>query len=185
MFEEIAKEMQLITKTCVTGTHCENKWKVLERSYKKFIDNSKLTGRERKVFEYADIMHSILEKKKNIHPVLLLSSDTINALPESSKENGNIIEMSTEENTEPEMTEREIDSITTVKKRKAWNNPIPNTNKRTKFNILREIRHDRKEYYAKRLEIEEMKLLEQKKRNDLLEKYLEKNMYLPRMDLLE
>lgn len=39
-----------------------------------------------------------------------------------------------------------------------------------KSNLLRDIRSDRKEYYKKRLEIEENNHLERKKNNDLLEK---------------
>ncbi|KAJ8947631.1 hypothetical protein NQ318_002643 [Aromia moschata] len=61
MFEEIAKEMQLLTKSRITATNCENRWKVGEE----------------KTFEYAEIMHSILGGKRNINPVLLLSSETI------------------------------------------------------------------------------------------------------------
>ncbi|KAG5864966.1 hypothetical protein JTB14_027572 [Gonioctena quinquepunctata] len=96
MFEEIAKEIKRITKTGITGTNCENRWKVLDRNYKEFIDNSKLTGRGRKVFEYAEIMHSILEQKK-MYPVLLLSSDTINTPSEASADDKeNEIEMGIE-----------------------------------------------------------------------------------------
>ncbi|KAJ8964434.1 hypothetical protein NQ314_004913 [Rhamnusium bicolor] len=84
------------TKTRISGTSCENRWKVLERNYKKYIDNSKLTGRGRKVFEYADITHTILGSKKNIHPVLLLSSNTINTPEESADDMENVLEMSTE-----------------------------------------------------------------------------------------
>ncbi|KAJ8966427.1 hypothetical protein NQ314_003525 [Rhamnusium bicolor] len=96
IFEEIAKEMQHTTKTRISGTNCENRWKVLERNYKKYIDNnSKLTGRGRNIFEYTDIMHTILGSKKNIHPVLFLSSDTINTLEQSADDMENVMEMRT------------------------------------------------------------------------------------------
>lgn len=49
MFEEIGKEMEEITGMLIIGSNCENRWKVLERNYKKFIDNSNKTGRSRKV----------------------------------------------------------------------------------------------------------------------------------------
>lgn len=46
MYEKIAKEIQKITKNKISDSNCENRWKVLIRNYKKFLDNSKLTGRE-------------------------------------------------------------------------------------------------------------------------------------------
>lgn len=192
MFEEIAKELQQITKTKISGSNCENRWKVLERNYKKYIENSKLTGRGRKMFEYAEVMNSILGRKKNIHPVLLLSSDTINAPSTSSAtdvedaidiENINAAQMKNQEQTET------VES--TVLKRKAVNvTKFPTENKRLKSNILREIRNDRKEYYRKRLDLEEKKLSEKVKKNDfleqctvLLEKFVKKYTNLPETDL--
>lgn len=66
MHEEISNEIRKIIKTKISGSDCENRWKVLERNYKKFLDNSKLIGRGRKVFEDADVKRIILDQKKNI-----------------------------------------------------------------------------------------------------------------------
>ncbi|KAL1517683.1 hypothetical protein ABEB36_001418 [Hypothenemus hampei] len=186
MFELIATEMQVITKIQISASHCENRWKVLERNYKKYIDNSKLTGSGRVTFEYAEIMYSILGKKKNIHPVLLLSSDTISTpgpSPTTTKEqNGEEINI---EVTSEEVTTSE--SIPTrEKKRKANDNvkkPVVTGSKRLKFNILKDIRTERQEYYKKRLELEEKKLLEKVRKNNLLQKYFEENMYAPEFHL--
>ncbi|KAJ8931482.1 hypothetical protein NQ314_015594 [Rhamnusium bicolor] len=162
MFEEIAKEMQDTTKTRISGTNCENRWKVLVRNYKKYIDNSKLTGRSRKVFEYADIMHTILGSKKNIYPVLLLSSDTINTPEESADDMDNVMEMSTEPDVQENKTETRAETVSApVTQRKAVTNQ--KEKKRLKSVILKDIRCDRQNYYKKRLEIEEKKLLEKKK----------------------
>lgn len=48
----------------VTPAQCENKWRILERAYKKYIDNQKSTGRARKFFEYAEEMDLIFKGKK-------------------------------------------------------------------------------------------------------------------------
>lgn len=80
MYEEIAKELRNKTKQNITASNCENRWKHLERTYKKITDNNKKTGRGRKDFEYADIMQEILGKKRSINPVILLASDTVRTL---------------------------------------------------------------------------------------------------------
>ena len=76
MFEEVAKDLKQKTGCLVTDPNCENRWKHLERMYKKYIDNNSKTGRGRKEFEYAEEMHKILGKK-NIAPTLVLASDTV------------------------------------------------------------------------------------------------------------
>lgn len=191
MFEEIAKEMQRISKKQITPAHCENRWKVLERNYKKYIENLTKTGRGRKVFEYYEIMHEILGKKKNMNPVLLLSSDTINTLPEPSTSSADntrdiIIDEIEVDDDAMEMkpsfsagisnNEEEHLLITpkaTTLKRKNSNVKTPTKpyeNKRLKCNLLREIRNDRKEYYSKRLEIEKAKVDAKIRKNELLER---------------
>ncbi|CAH2015971.1 unnamed protein product [Acanthoscelides obtectus] len=39
--------------------------------FKKYVDNNNKTGRGRREFEYAEAMEDILDKKRNIHPVVL------------------------------------------------------------------------------------------------------------------
>lgn len=164
MYEEISKELQYLTKTKITAANCDNRWKVLERSYKKYIDNSKKTGRGRKNFEYADIMNDILGAKRNIHPVILLSSDTINNPVEKENEQP-IMEGTTEPIPEPSgsrVQEERQDTAGITSKSNTEKPILKKTyeNKRLKYNILKEVRSDRKEYYRKRLEIEEKKLEE-------------------------
>lgn len=67
MWELIANDLKS-KNVNVTPSHCENKWRVMERNYKKFIDNNKKTGRGRCEFTYAEEMAEILGKKKMSFP---------------------------------------------------------------------------------------------------------------------
>lgn len=184
MYEEIAKEVRYKTKHNVTAANCENRWKHLERAYKKFIDNNKKTGRGRKDFEYAEIMEEILGKKRNINPVVVLSSDTISSLPE--KENIAAISPQIEQN-DPENDT--VEQCLEERQEKTPTIQTPKRNYRTrklKADMLKEIRNDRREYYKKHLELEEKKLEEKRKhnkileeRNELLKQYVEKQLILP------
>ncbi|XP_044731233.1 uncharacterized protein LOC123294190 [Chrysoperla carnea] len=44
--------------------HCENRWRVLERSFRKYNDVNRQSGRKRRHFEYAAEMESLLKNKK-------------------------------------------------------------------------------------------------------------------------
>lgn len=65
------------TKQNINAANYENQWKHLGRIYEKFIDNNKKTGRGRRDFEYADIMHGIMRKKKYTFHILVLSSEAV------------------------------------------------------------------------------------------------------------
>lgn len=139
----------------------------------------KKTGRGRKIFEYADIMNEILGKKKNIHPVLLLASETVSSPIDNE-------EPSLEEATQPSVStgQEEVPELVAINSPNEKPTPKKATyhNKILKFDILKEMRRDRKEYYRKRLDIEEKKLAEKitknkllEEKNKLIEKYLRKN----------
>ncbi|KAJ8978159.1 hypothetical protein NQ317_016862, partial [Molorchus minor] len=51
LWEYVARDLSNLFKITVSATKCENKWKVLERSYKKVLDNNNRTGRGLKVFD--------------------------------------------------------------------------------------------------------------------------------------
>ncbi|KAJ8962633.1 hypothetical protein NQ318_001026 [Aromia moschata] len=109
-------------------------------------------GRGRTTFEYAEIMHSILGGKRNINPVLLLSSETI-TIGEPSE---NIMEVVQEDSEgDPRHEEDQNFKIASTSVIKPKTVKHHNENKRLKCNMLIEIRKDRKEYYKQRLEIEE------------------------------
>ncbi|KAL1489285.1 hypothetical protein ABEB36_014212 [Hypothenemus hampei] len=64
MWAQIAVEISTILDITITAKNCENRFKVLDRNYKKFVDNQSGTGRGRKVFEFANEMIDLYEKKK-------------------------------------------------------------------------------------------------------------------------
>lgn len=77
MWEVISVEINKIHSTSFNASHCENRWRVIERNYKKFVDETNKTGRGRKLFEYTVEMEEIFGNKKNINPELLLSNETV------------------------------------------------------------------------------------------------------------
>ncbi|KAJ8968847.1 hypothetical protein NQ314_002062 [Rhamnusium bicolor] len=157
LWEVIAVEINNIMKINVSATHCENKWRVLDRGYKKYVDNQNKTGRGKKYFEFIEEMDAIFKKKKNIHPEILLSNESEDHLPEVH----NITEVETPETTQ----------VVTETPKRSRCSAVLNRNK-----ILENMRKDRVEYQKQRLQIEQEKLeiqkqkLEQiKKRNKLIE----------------
>nr|CAI5846312.1 unnamed protein product [Callosobruchus analis] len=62
LFELISNEFKKIN-IVVAPTNYLNRWKVLERNYKKFVDHQNQTGRGRKHFEYEVEMDEVLKKK--------------------------------------------------------------------------------------------------------------------------
>lgn len=81
LYEIIAAEMTNILKIKVLPSYCENRWKVLERSYKKFVDTNKKTGQGRRDFEFSEEMNDILGGKKNLNPILLLEANSVDTTP--------------------------------------------------------------------------------------------------------
>ncbi|KAI4456750.1 hypothetical protein MML48_8g00017049 [Holotrichia oblita] len=74
--ELLAEEISTQTERHFSPQDCENRWRVLDRNYKKYIDNKNNTGSGRRYFEFAEEMGELFGKKTNIFPELLLSSDT-------------------------------------------------------------------------------------------------------------
>lgn len=170
MWVKIASDLRKKLNVNVTDANCINRWKVIERNYKKFVENEKSTGRGRKYFEYVHEMEAILGRKKSIHPELLLSSDTVHhfesiplsekselmSLPSCAKVNENLKESVTHENNENE----NMKSATTKLKSKV------NARKRSYLEL---IRADRKAFSEEKLVIEKEKLAELKRKNKLVE----------------
>ncbi|KAI4456758.1 myb/sant-like dna-binding domain [Holotrichia oblita] len=76
LWELLAEEISTQTERHFSPQHCENRWRVLNRNYKKYIDNKNKTGSGRRYFEFAEEMGELFGNKTNIYPELLLSSDT-------------------------------------------------------------------------------------------------------------
>lgn len=188
MWQQISEKLRTLLNVEVTTAHCENKWRVLERSYKKFIDNQKSTGRGRKYFEFFQEMEEILGKKKSITPEILLSTDTIdltalnnskistnNSLDPGSVELTNLYnsKISTNNSLDPASVEIETEII---KENELPNKIIDNEkgtlikkrNIKRKITALEKIRIDRQLYYEKRLKQEDEKIKILKEKNELI-----------------
>ncbi|KAJ4425444.1 hypothetical protein ANN_28059 [Periplaneta americana] len=149
MWKYIAKELSEVLKKKITDNNCENRWRVLERNYKKYVDGKNSTGNGRKFFAYAEEMDELYGQKKNIRPEVLLSSETVVPLEE---ELAKTPEVATVENN----TGR--GHMTTRKKRKS--------------SVVEQMRIDRLEYQRKRLEQEERKIALLERKVQLLERQL-------------
>lgn len=191
MFDEIAKELQYKTNQNISAANCENRWKHLERMYKRYIDNNNKTSRGRKDFEYADIMETILGKKRNIRPVLLLSSETVTPL-NVEDDTSNLIDIDTTTQNESIMnpTDREkkieITRMTATPSgrftKTAQSGRFTHKNKKLRLDVLKEIREDRKEFYKRMLDIEEKILQAIQRKNEIL---IQKNTILKQATLKE
>jgi hypothetical protein len=149
LFELIAKEINIMCKSNVTASHSHARWRVLERGYKKYVDNKTKTGIGRKYFEYAEEMDSIFKKKRNITPAILLSTETISAPP---AEPADLQEITVEQPTS--ILKQQTPTETPRRKQQS----VLNRNR-----ILENMRRDRQEYYKERLKIENEKNEIQKK----------------------
>ncbi|KAF5274609.1 hypothetical protein FQA39_LY07221 [Lamprigera yunnana] len=74
-WDVIGKELSNLLNTEISPKNCENRWKVLDRNYKKWIDNKNSTGRGRKLFEFSKEMDDIYGKKRSINPIPSLGNE--------------------------------------------------------------------------------------------------------------
>ena len=120
-----------------------NRWRVVERNYKKFVDNNNQTGRGRKFFEYTEEMEKICGKKKNLHPELLLDSSTVH-IPDNNEE-----DLPSTSHIHPESP------IDLEKENKPHKVKRRQQIKKKRLSYQEELRNDRKNYYDKKLKLEE------------------------------
>lgn len=151
MWEIIAEELKSSYGLNVSPGNCENRWRVLERNFKKYVDNNKSTGRRRKDFEYAEEMFNILGKKRNIYPELLLTTKLKSN--ESNQKSVEVIEDNFQTNDAPSTSKVTLVTSKSIIGKKKF-----------KSNMLEKIRKERKEYFEKRLQIEKEKLQVEKQK---------------------
>lgn len=204
LWELIATQINSIFKSNFTPSQIENRWRVLERNYKKVIDNNKKTGRGHKSFTYEKEMDEIYGKKRNINPELLLDTDTVH-IPKP------IDQISSEQGTNQEITvssghedqERE-DVCGTSSSYLSWAPKLTPKSRRNKVqtrnNTLELMRQNKNKYYEEiikiqrdklaiekqRLEVMKVRTKERQRKDDLIEErnkilklFLEKNIHLP------
>ncbi|XP_044745976.1 uncharacterized protein LOC123307649 [Coccinella septempunctata] len=195
LWEVVAKELVTIFKVPVTATKCENRWKVLERNYKKCVDNNNRTGRGVRIFEFEKEFDEIYGKKKNIRPILLLSSATVNnpqdvaAAPSAEEPVPGTSHQDSQEDTicPPCLPSTSRDKENTgaataratskIVRKRSLRTTTSSYKKRN--DILVEMKNDLKSYYEskkkidlEKLEIAKKKLEDRTKRTELLERYL-------------
>jgi hypothetical protein len=165
LWEIIAIELNGILKASFTASHCENKWRVLDRGYKKYCDNKNKTGRGRKYFEFAEEMDRVFQKKRNVHPEVLLATDTLAPVEEVEA----ILSTSISAQSSS-LPPKDCEPTPSTSRKHKVKSTILNRNK-----IIEEMRQDRNEYYKARvkieqekLEIEKQKVQEMKTRNELI-----------------
>ncbi|KAJ8934442.1 hypothetical protein NQ318_003837 [Aromia moschata] len=144
LWELLAKELNSLLKTNLTASHIENRWRVLERAYKRHVDNQNKTGQGRKYFEYIEEMGLIFKGKKNVNPVVLLSSESVERMPDDESEE---TVQSVETPRSSFKSQKKEDSL------KQKRTPVINRNL-----TLAQMRRDRREYHEARLAIERDKL---------------------------
>lgn len=162
MWTQIAKELQNLLNNKIISSQCENRWRVVERGYKKFIDNQTSTGRGKKYFEYQEELENILGRKKNIFPELLLKSNTINLPPlneEVHLENGENHLNVAEAEVHKEYTSKPSTSATSAKNKRF---------RKRRVTLLESLNSDRKKYYEERIAVEKQKVEQMKIRNELI-----------------
>lgn len=152
----------------VTDANCLNRWKVIERNYKKYIENENATGRGRKYFEYTQEMEDIMGKRKSIRPELLLSSDTVHHIESIATDNNEITSHPSSLRPDEKAMEESLNSEKECKKVKSLQlKTQANTRRRSYLELMRA---DRKKFNEDKLAIEKEKLTELKRKNTLIEK---------------
>lgn len=156
LWEIVAHEVNRQHNKNVTASHCENRWRVIERNYKKYIDDNNKTGRARKIFEYSTEMDEIFGGKRNVNPEILLSSSSIHY--EASREQ----EAESTQNSTA-VTEDTMDSTRTKNVYTPKTEPKPSLRRArkrilNKNMILEQIRADKKEFHSNLIKVHQEKL---------------------------
>lgn len=196
MWEIIARDISNSNKITISATKIENKWRVLERNYKKVVDNNNQTGRGRKFFEFEKEFDDIFKKKSNINPEFLLGStntplqkkNSETPLPGTSSSTYDCViqpGLSREIPIQIEIPEPcDINPQNIIIGKEKQRNPIMRNRKitsayRKRNDILEEMKTDLKKYYEEKLVIEKEKLelakrkqQDREKRTKVIEEYL-------------
>lgn len=76
VWKKIASELSNIANKNFTPEQIDTKWKGLKRTYKKIKDHNSETGRNRKSWQFFDIMDSFLKKQPEIEAPATCSSES-------------------------------------------------------------------------------------------------------------
>ncbi|XP_050505708.1 uncharacterized protein LOC126883981 [Diabrotica virgifera virgifera] len=157
LWEIMAQEINAVAGTNFSAGHCENRWRVLERAYKKFIDNKNKTGRGKKYFEYEAEMNEIFKGKMNIKPEVTITTESFQQEPVLTPEAVN----------EPVASTSNVPSTSEKPKETGRHKKTAVT----RIAIMQQMQIDRKAYYDKRIELEQEKIkIQREKLKELKER---------------
>ncbi|CAH1115790.1 unnamed protein product [Psylliodes chrysocephalus] len=140
----------------VTKENFYNRWRVVERNYKKYIDNQNSTARGRKYFEYVEEMKNIFGGKRSVHPEIILSNEQIEQL--NPKQINNLENGNSTANTSGKSDSKGSISVATKTRHPT----------RKRESNLELVRDDRKQYYSEKPIIGREKLVELQRKNYLI-----------------
>jgi len=163
MWAIISEEMSETYKMKITPNNCENRWRVLERNYKKYVENKNSTGRGKKYFEFSEEMDQIFAHKKNVHPEILLSSEDVHDAFNFSEQDV-CPTQGPSCSSGPSTSKKDTNEDIVIYQEEA----IKKKNLKKKISTIEKIRQDRLNYQKERLKIENEKLQLLKIRNELI-----------------
>ncbi|XP_072388524.1 uncharacterized protein [Diabrotica undecimpunctata] len=130
-----------------SGLNCENRFKVLERNYKKFVDNQNKTGRGRRVFEYFEEMNELYGNKKSVFPkILLTATQKIVPVSLNSEPGPTTIKPPEPAISQPESTSISVENVRATKPKKSLG-----SKKSRKMTAMEGIREDLRGYRRRKL----------------------------------
>ncbi|KAF0739308.1 Myeloid differentiation primary response protein MyD88 [Aphis craccivora] len=177
LYEMIAEILNTEFQLKLTGSQVNNKFQTLIRSYKAVVDNNKKTGRGRKYFEFEEQMDNIFHKSKRINPeILLTETEVIRNTPRACNDTPTLQRSVHEVIDEPDEFINEASGCVEDERKTAVKKTTTNLKRKgTRTDVLEDIRSDKQKFYENYIQIQNSKIAEQKRKNDLLE---EKNKLL-------
>lgn len=175
LYEIIADILNTEIQLKLNESQVNNKFQTLVRSYKAVVDNNKKTGRGRKHFEFEEQMDNIFQKSKRINPeILLTETEVIRSTPTACNDTP-ALQRSVHEMNKDEFEIKASGPIDDERKTAVKMATRNLKRKGTRTDVLEDIRKDKQKFYENYIHIQNSKLAEQRRRNDLIE---EKNKLL-------
>lgn len=151
-------------KMNVTRYNCENRWRVIERNYKKYN-----TGKTQRDFKYLEDCDEIFGRKRNIRPAVLIHTTTDNKIIPIKTQLLTSNLFLTQNNTAQMNTKTNPETSSQTKICKQCNQEIVTD---VSEDIMK-YRKEKLELRRTQIEIDKERLIEEKRQNDLMEKHNE------------
>lgn len=147
---------------------------VLERNFKKYVDDQNKTGRGRRTFEFYTDLQDIFLRKKNIYPQILLTSNqtvTPQSMPLHTQAQ---IDGDLEEKVQPSTSAATESKITWRRKRKRQTQFSTSHLQDELFKQKIFCAKNKTEYYKRKIELDEEFIAEIKEMKSILKNICEK-----------